>query len=239
MNICSNTLEQIHKSYIKHLINTKIHICPLQDEYEEARSNKGTMSFSVLSNEFSLMTNIMRRNETKMKPDCQSFGRVERERETCTISHLGSRTNQINTKEEEGRKRSTKEVVTFWSEEDIKMLHTTDLFLLRLLMRRWDTFLQSSTLARTLNLSIDPPLQKLSLCMISVCRWDAFSKGIRTQFPNLMSYLHESSPKYRKNIETAIAETIWFQEDGATDHSISCPCTSLDDYYRYTWCVVS
>ena len=143
-----------------------------------------------------LMTNIMRRNETKMKPDCQSFGRVERGRETCPISHLGSRTNQINTKEEEGRKRSTKEVVTFWSEEDIKMLHTTDLFLLRLLMRRSDAFLQSSTLARILNLSVDPPLQNLSLCIISVCRWDAFSKGIRTQFPNLMSYSYESSPKY-------------------------------------------
>ena len=125
-----------------------------------------------------------------------SFGRVERGRETCPISHLGSRTNQINTKEEEGRKRSTKEVVTFWSEEDIKMLHTTDLFLLRLLMRRWDASLLSLTLAKILNLSIDPPLQKLSLCMISVCRWDAFSKGIRTQFPNLMSYLYESTAKY-------------------------------------------
>ena len=87
-------------------------------------------------------------------------------------------------------------MVTFWSEEDIKMLHTTDLFLLRLLMRRRDAFIQSSKLARILNLSVDPPLQNLSLCIISVYRWDAFSKGIRTQFPNLMSYSYESSPKY-------------------------------------------
>ena len=118
------------------------------------------------------------------------------EGETCSVSHLGSRTNQINIIKK-GRKRSTKEVVTFSSEEDIKMIHTTDLFLLRLLMRRSDAFLQSSTLARILNLSVDPPLQNLSLCIISVCRWNAFSKGIGgTQFPIVMSYLYESTAKY-------------------------------------------
>ena len=102
VNICTNTLEQIHKSYIKHLINTKIHICPLQDEYEEARSNKGTMSFSVLSNEFSLMTNIMRRNETKMKPNCHLEEQREDERHVPFHTWAAGQIKSIQKKKKEG-----------------------------------------------------------------------------------------------------------------------------------------